>query len=213
MHSWTLLIILDVTTLLFLLLFCADILWKETCDVKAPLFLKVYYYLTLLLLLYCCAEILSMQPRDAEVLLFKNGKLRGRLHSGIKVPWLNPICNMMHWHAWRDSFQCVPWLIYTCHGCCTLASRCLHALISVTWLIHALISVTWLIHQYDVTCSHVWHTSHICAHLTHMCAITVAPHTYMCHNGCTLPPRCHDAHSHASVRRLSPAWHDSLSPH
>jgi len=149
-----------------LLFLCADILWKETCDVKAPLFLNVYYYLTLLLLLYCCAEILSMQPRDAEVLLFKNGKLRGRLHSGIKVPWLNPMCDMTHSHAWRDSFKCVPWLIYTCLGCCTLASRCLHALISVTWLMH----------QCDVTYLHVWHTSHI-----------------LWHNGCTLPSGCHDA--------------------
>jgi len=39
-------------------------------------------------------EILSMQPRDAEVLLFKNGKLRGRLHSGIKEHELWPFASL-----------------------------------------------------------------------------------------------------------------------
>ncbi len=40
-------------------------------------------------------EALNTKPKDAEVVMFKNGKMRGLLHAGIKVAFLMLCLSML----------------------------------------------------------------------------------------------------------------------
>jgi len=92
----------------------------------------------------------------------------GRL---IVQTWLIYMCDMIHFHVWRDLFTCVTWLISMCD------MTHLHV-----WH-DSFPYVAWLIYMCDMTHLHVWHDSFTCATwLIYMCDMT---HLHVWHDSFT----------------------------